>query len=132
MLSPVSRAPRYLCDLILGLAPQALCLRLLRRLKDFLCKAHPIHIHLIQFRLLGRQTFDVPGYTSAVNEAGWKDTIQANPGEITRILVPFGAQIPGVQSGGVPFGQSFTGSYVWHCHILDHEDNEMMQKYEIV
>ncbi len=30
-----------------------------------------------------------------------------------------------------PFGQTFTGSYVWHCHILDHEDNEMMQKYEI-
>jgi len=125
---------------------------------------HPIHIHLIQFRLLGRQTFDVPGYTAAVypvvdpttmgtgpwpvpsadafalgglkvpdaHEAGWKDTIQANPGEITRILVPFGAQIPGVPAGGVPFGQSFTGSYVWHCHILDHEDNEMMQKYEVV
>jgi multicopper oxidase len=125
---------------------------------------HPIHIHLIEFRLLGRQIFDVPGYTAAVypvldpttmgtgpwpipsadafalgglnapnaNEAGWKDTIQANPGEITRILVPFGAQIPGVPTGGVPFGQSFTGSYVWHCHILDHEDNEMMQKYEVV
>ena len=125
---------------------------------------HPIHIHLIQFRLLGRQTFDVPGYTAAVypvldpgtmgtgpwpipsadayalgslrspdgNEAGWKDTIQANPGEITRLLVPFGAQIPGIPAGGVPFGQSFTGSYVWHCHILDHEDNEMMQKYDVI
>jgi len=46
--------------------------------------------------------------------------------------VPFGAQIPGIPSGGVPFGLSFTGGYVWHCHILDHEDNEMMQKYEIV
>ena len=66
------------------------------------------------------------------NEAGWKDTVQANPGEITRILVPFGAQVPGIPAGGIPFGQSFTGSYVWHCHILDHEDNEMMQKYEVV
>jgi spore coat protein A len=125
---------------------------------------HPIHIHLIQFRLLGRQTFDVPAYLAAAyptldpttmgtgphpapsadafalgnlkrpnpNEEGWKDTIQANPGEITRILVPFGAHIPGVGPGGVPFGRSFTGDYVWHCHILDHEDNEMMQKYQII
>ena len=38
----------------------------------------------------------------------------------------------GIAAGGVPFGQSFTGGYVWHCHILDHEDNEMMQKYEVV
>jgi spore coat protein A len=125
---------------------------------------HPIHIHLIQFRLLGRQAFDVPGYTAAVypildvstmgtgpwpvpsaeafakgnllsppaNEAGWKDTIQSNPGEITRVLVPFGPQIPGIPAGGVPFGLSFRGGYVWHCHILDHEDNEMMQNYQII
>ncbi|MDQ1707402.1 MAG: hypothetical protein QOJ88_613 [Pyrinomonadaceae bacterium] len=125
---------------------------------------HPIHIHLIQFRVLGRQTLDVPGYMAAVypaldpmtmgtgpwpipsadafargslrvpdaNELGWKDTVQANPGEITRVLVPFGAQIPGVGPSGVPFGESYTGGYVWHCHILDHEDNEMMQKYDIV
>jgi FtsP/CotA-like multicopper oxidase with cupredoxin domain len=32
----------------------------------------------------------------------------------------------------VPFGNSFTGEYVWHCHILEHEDNEMMQMYEVV
>lgn len=125
---------------------------------------HPMHIHLIQFRLLGRQTFDVPGYMAAVypsldpttmgtgpwpvpsadafalgsmkqpspGETGWKDTIQANPGEITRLLVPFGTQIPGVGPGGVPFGKTFTGDYAWHCHILDHEDNEMMQKYKVV
>ena len=125
---------------------------------------HPIHIHLIQFRLLGRQTFDVPGYMAAVypsldpttmgtgpwpvpsadafargslrqpnpNEAGWKDTVQSHPGEITRVLVPFGTQIPGVGPGGVPFGKTFTGDYVWHCHILDHEDNEMMQKYKVI
>jgi FtsP/CotA-like multicopper oxidase with cupredoxin domain len=62
----------------------------------------------------------------AANEAGWKDTVRANPGEITRILVPFGAQV----AAGA-FGQSFTGSYVWHCHILDHEDNEMMVRYTV-
>ena len=77
-------------------------------------------------------------------EDGWKDTIQAHPGTVTQILVPFG---PGAFSG-VPFGFQgrvtpmpghdcdhripFTGEYVWHCHILDHEDNEMMLPYEVV
>ena len=62
------------------------------------------------------------------NERGWKDTVRANPGEITRILVPFGADA----ASGVPFGNSFTGDYVWHCHILEHEDNEMMLRYEVI
>ena len=65
-------------------------------------------------------------------ERGWKDTVQAHPGTATRILVPFGAQA----AAGVPFGgrlaTPFTGRYVWHCHILDHEDNEMMLPYEVV
>jgi FtsP/CotA-like multicopper oxidase with cupredoxin domain len=66
-------------------------------------------------------------------EAGWKDTIQAHPGMVTRVMVPFG---PGA-AAGIPFGQAnvaspFTGRYVWHCHILDHEDNEMMLPYEVV
>jgi FtsP/CotA-like multicopper oxidase with cupredoxin domain len=51
---------------------------------------------------------------------------------VTRILVPFG---PGA-AAGVPFGTRlpvpYTGRYVWHCHILDHEDNEMMLPYEVV
>ncbi|HET9497613.1 MAG TPA: multicopper oxidase domain-containing protein, partial [Candidatus Limnocylindria bacterium] len=57
-------------------------------------------------------------------ELGWKDTIQAHPEMVTRILVPFGPNA----APGVPFGtrlaSPFTGEYVWHCHILDHEDNE--------
>ncbi len=77
-------------------------------------------------------------------EDGWKDTVQAHPGTVTQILVPFG---PGAFPG-VPFGLPgrltpmpghdcghmipFTGEYVWHCHILDHEDNEMMLPYEVV
>ncbi|HSK73228.1 MAG TPA: multicopper oxidase domain-containing protein [Pyrinomonadaceae bacterium] len=122
---------------------------------------HPIHLHLVQFQLLGRQKFKVGAYMAAnypglphpdaagmgpfpapsaeafkygaqkqpdPNEAGWKDTIRANPGEITRIMVPFGANA----APGVPFGQSFTGDYVWHCHILEHEDHEMMVPYKVV
>jgi FtsP/CotA-like multicopper oxidase with cupredoxin domain len=65
-------------------------------------------------------------------EGGWKDTIQAHPGMVTRILVPFGP----AAAPGVPFGTRlatpFTGRYVWHCHILDHEDNEMMLPYEVL
>ena len=66
-------------------------------------------------------------------EVGWKDTVQAHPGMVTRVLVPFGPNA----AAGIPFGAAhlaapFTGRYVWHCHILDHEDNEMMLPYEIV
>jgi spore coat protein A, manganese oxidase len=64
------------------------------------------------------------------SERGWKDTIQAHPGEVTRIIVPFG---PGA-GADVPFGERVThvGEYVWHCHILEHEDNEMMLPYRVV
>jgi spore coat protein A len=48
---------------------------------------------------------------------GWKDTVRADPGMITRILIPF---------------EHFAGRYVWHCHILEHEDNEMMRPYEVL
>lgn len=63
------------------------------------------------------------------NEDGWKDTVVAMPGEMTRLLVPFGAGA----AGGAPLaiGASYTGDYVWHCHILEHEDNDMMQRYRI-
>ena len=91
---------------------------------------HPIHIHLVNFQILDRQSFDVeyyketgeilttaPAVPPELNERGWKDTVRANPGEITRIIMRF-----------VPY----TGLYPWHCHILEHEDHEMMRPYEIV
>ncbi|MFF2347754.1 multicopper oxidase family protein [Pseudarthrobacter sp. NPDC058119] len=66
---------------------------------------------------------------AAANEQGWKDTVVALPGEVTRIRVPFGAGA----AGGKPLaiGSSFKGDYVWHCHILEHEDNDMMQRYTV-
>lgn len=121
--------------------------------------AHPIHLHLTQFQVLNRQKFDSEGYAAAtygtqplppntgpfppppvdpylrgearppaVNERGWKDTVVAMPGEVTRIIVPFGANAAGSVTA---FQASFTGEYVWHCHILEHEDNDMMQRYAI-
>ena len=136
--------------------------------------AHPIHLHLTQFRLLNRQQFDEPAYTAAVNtrlpapglpdpsvsglgpwpaasanpyligapqipaptEKGWKDTIVAPPGQVTRILVPFGGTAAGVPAPFVGDArtaqvQHFAGTYVFHCHILEHEDNDMMQPYSV-
>ena len=66
-------------------------------------------------------------------EAGWKDTVQVHPGHVTRLLVPFGPSA----APGLPFGQAhkanpFIGDYLWHCHILDHEDNDMMLPYKVI
>lgn len=71
-----------------------------------------------------------PPRPAPTHERGWKDTVVAMPGEVTRILVPFGAGA----AGGEPLaiGASHTGEYVWHCHILEHEDNDMMQRYRIL
>ncbi len=69
------------------------------------------------------------------NEKGWKDTIRANPGEVTIIRVRFAPQnapfltIPGLNY--YKFNPSKGPGYVWHCHILDHEDNEMMRPYKV-
>ncbi|HEU5455412.1 MAG TPA: multicopper oxidase domain-containing protein, partial [Nocardioides sp.] len=136
--------------------------------------AHPIHLHMTQFRVLNRQAFDEPGYTAelntqlpepglpdpsvaglgpwpapdpgdhlvgspmspAANERGWKDTVVAPPGQVTRILVPFGGTAAGVPAPFTGDGkhatvQRFAGTYVFHCHILEHEDNDMMQPYRI-
>jgi spore coat protein A len=75
----------------------------------------------------------------AANEAGWKDTVIMYPGEVTRIAVrwaptdlpattaPAAAYFPFDPSGGYSATGTFDYGYVWHCHIIDHEDNEMMR-----
>jgi spore coat protein A len=92
--------------------------------------SHPIHLHLVRFQILDRRSFDTfefmqkgtLRYTAAAlppeaHEAGWKDTVRADPGVVTRIIVPF---------------EGYAGRYVWHCHILEHEDNEMMRPFEVL
>jgi spore coat protein A len=101
---------------------------------------HPIHLHLVQFQVSNRQPFDVKTYVQSgklvytgipmppeSNERpGWKDTIKTYAGYVTRIIPKF--DLPeGTQAAP---GQEFR--YVWHCHILEHEDNEMMRPYKIV
>ena len=62
------------------------------------------------------------------NEKGWKDTIQMNPGEITTISVRFTSQ----DGSPYPFNPSLGPGYVWHCHMLEHEDNEMMRPFKVL
>jgi FtsP/CotA-like multicopper oxidase with cupredoxin domain len=75
--------------------------------------AHPIHLHLVKFEVVDRQVIGGAVRGPEPWEAGWKDTVIAYPGEVTRIKALF----------------DVAGLYVWHCHILSHEDNEMMVPY---
>jgi spore coat protein A, manganese oxidase len=92
--------------------------------------AHPIHLHLVRFQILDRRSFSIadywvknevrytaPAVPPDASESGWKDTVRADPGMVTRIIIRF---------------EGFTGRYVWHCHILEHEDNEMMRPFDVV
>jgi spore coat protein A, manganese oxidase len=63
------------------------------------------------------------------NEQGWKDTVRMNPGEITVVKARW-APIDG--SLFYPFNARLGPGYVWHCHIVDHEDNEMMRPYVVI
>jgi spore coat protein A len=71
------------------------------------------------------------------SETGWKDTVTSFPGEVTRIVVrwaPLDAPVNAVKAGEnlYPFDPTLGPGYVWHCHVLDHEDNDMMRPYSPV
>jgi len=72
----------------------------------------------------------------APQEIGWKDTVQALPGMVTRVLVRFAKpDLPAntlADSAGYDFDPNSGHGYVWHCHIVDHEDNEMMRPFSVV
>jgi hypothetical protein len=71
----------------------------------------------------------------APNEAGWKDTVQMFPGEVTRVVVRFAPQDTPVGSPELQYAfdpNALGRGYVWHCHIIDHEDNEMMRPYAVL
>jgi spore coat protein A, manganese oxidase len=92
---------------------------------------HPIHLHLVQFEVIDRTPIGggaaVP---RAANENGLKDTVQCPPGWVTRIRAQFvlpDEEIVLPEGVGVDNPQ-----YVWHCHILEHEENDMMRAFEVV
>jgi spore coat protein A len=83
---------------------------------NFTEDAHPSHLHQVQFQVIDRQPFDGTARPPELSEFGDKDTVLAFPAEITRVTARF----------------DIAGRYVWHCHIVDHEDNEMMRPYLVV
>jgi bilirubin oxidase len=96
---------------------------------NFTADAHPIHLHQLQFQVINRQalvsdsegmtvapaTVDGPAKGPESWEAGFKDTAIAYPGQVMRLKAKF----------------DLPGRYVWHCHIVDHEDNEMMRPFNV-
>jgi spore coat protein A, manganese oxidase len=81
--------------------------------KNFSMDAHPMHIHEVQFEVVGRGADGTQ--PPEPWELGFKDMVIAYPGQLTRVKARF----------------DLPGRYVWHCHILEHEDNEMMRPYQI-
>jgi spore coat protein A len=88
--------------------------------------SHPMHLHLVLMQVLDRQPFIFtnnqvvttgPRIAAPANEFGWKDTVACPPNEITRVITRF---------------DGFAGRYPYHCHILEHEDHEMMRQFEVV
>ncbi|MCK6209096.1 multicopper oxidase domain-containing protein [Georgenia sp. EYE_87] len=90
--------------------------------------AHPIHVHEVHFQVVDREPIVIDEEAGTVHiaedsearppdpgEDGWKDTVIAYPGEVTRVRMRFDG----------------AGQFVWHCHIVEHEDNEMMRPYRI-
>jgi len=85
---------------------------------------HPMHMHLVSFQVLDRQAFTIvegevvpvgPVLGPDPNEIGWKDTVAANPFEITRVIARF---------------DDYPGLFAYHCHTLEHEDHEMMRQFQ--
>jgi spore coat protein A len=97
---------------------------------------HPIHFHLVNVQVLGRQPFDAahydgtPSYTGPARgpgraELGWKETVRMNPGEVTTVIMRF--DLPKVPFTVPPSPRTGGHEYVWHCHILEHEEHDMMR-----
>ena len=106
---------------------------------------HPIHFHLVNVQILNRQVFSyervgrgknrqftpasvsfpAPPVPPDANELGWKETVRMNPGEVTRVMIRF--NLPAVGFTVPPSPRTGDNEYVWHCHILEHEEHDMMR-----
>ena len=87
---------------------------------------HPMHLHLVSFQVLDRQPMEMvdgepvatgPATPAGVEDEYWKDVVKVNPGEMVRVIARF---------------EDYTGLFAYHCHILEHEDQEMMRQYLVV
>ena len=85
--------------------------------ENFTPTSHPIHLHGARFQLLDRTNRETGIVPLQPFELGWEDTITVDPRERIRLIVPF---------------DQITGTFVWHCHILEHEDREMMRPLRVI
>jgi len=78
---------------------------------------HPMHVHLVQFQVLDRLDLatGTPLGLDPWETNTWKDTVRAEPGTLTRIILRF---------------EDYPGKFPYHCHLLDHEDHEMMRQFQ--
>jgi hypothetical protein len=89
--------------------------------------SHPMHMHLVMFQVLDRDGFTTgPGGVIIPNgnpqappaeERGWKDTAMVAPNQILRVITRF---------------EDYKGKYAYHCHILEHEEHEMMRQFQTI
>jgi spore coat protein A len=102
---------------------------------------HPIHFHLVNVQIISRQAFAVSSYTGMPNlqgaplapgpaERGWKETVRMNPGEVTSVIMQF--NLPGTPFIVPESPRTGGNEYVWHCHILEHEEHDMMRPLIVV
>ena len=112
---------------------------------------HPIHFHLVNVQIVSRQPFDPDQFPNIVftgparlpdaNEKGWKETVRMNPGEVTRVVMrfdlpalPFAQPTSDRATLGLPAPPTgkIYHEYVYHCHILEHEEHDMMRSLIVV
>ncbi len=103
-------------------------------LANFTGMSHPIHLHLVHFQVLGRQpAADYEPSEDEVDpdaldgpesyELGWNDVVSVDPGDVVHVIAHFG-EYEGLFSDQ-------TGDYMWHCHMIEHEDHDMMRPFRV-
>lgn len=109
------------------------------RIFNISADTHPIHFHIANVQVLARQPFRViSGVFTLVgaargpepNELGWKETVQMHPGECTTVVMRF--DLPPVPFSVPASPRTGNNEFVWHCHILEHEEHDMMRPLVVV
>jgi len=108
------------------------------RVFNLTADTHPIHFHLVNVQILSRQLFALskgqfipagPARGPEPNELGWKETVQMHPGEVTEVIMKFDLPTPFAVP---PSPRTGGNEYVYHCHILEHEEHDMMRPLVVV
>jgi spore coat protein A len=102
------------------------------RIFNLTADTHPIHFHLVNVQVVSRQRIHPnelrtlgPARPADSNERGWKETVRMNPGECTTVIMKF--DLPATPFAVPPSPRTGGHEYVWHCHILEHEEHDMMR-----